>query len=389
MPFPHRPSSQKKILKPILNLVASAILASGVSLTTWAQSEPVTVLDPLTVTASKPRIGAQVAFDEYINIELKNFQDESLGRITDLGIDLINGRIVVVLVECDKSLGVEGKVVSVPPLALVPDLINRTYRLNASPETFKSAAAVDLATWETAGRSQRVAAAYQLFGQEPYFLQEGDTASKTDARPLVPLGYVERASKIVDVPVGNREGQELGKVWSLTMDITQGRILSVIVLAPGNFKTKSVVPAMALSWNEKRDALVIDDSKLEFAKEPRYIFTDASFGQEAYSHEESYKGPKNSYTRVQGYSYRDVDQTMNINTNIRKSKINARNVEVGTLNDRITLRGWVDTADDKRRVGEIAIAASRVELVDNQLKVGKPVTINQAQPPHSRASTPV
>ena len=34
------------------------------------------------------------------------------------------------------------------------------------------------------------------------------------------------------------------------------------------------------------------------------------------------------------------------------------------------------TEEDKRRVGEIAIAASRLELVDNQIIVGRPVTGN-------------
>ena len=49
-------------------------------------------------------------------------------------------------------------------------------------------------------------------------------------------------------------------------------------------------------------------------------------------------------------------------------------MEVGTINDRVTLRGWVNTDEDKRRIGEIAIAASTLkENVDNQITVGKPV----------------
>ncbi len=75
---------------------------------------------------------------------------------------------------------------------------------------------------------------------------------------------------------------------------------------------------------------------------------------------------------MQGSSYRDVDRTVLISKNIHAAKINARNVEVGTLNERVTLRGWVRTEADKRRIGEIAIAASRLELVDNQITVGKP-----------------
>ncbi|MFA5264991.1 MAG: PRC-barrel domain-containing protein [Opitutaceae bacterium] len=344
------------------NLLVSAAIAGFVSLSTLAQSEP----------ARDVHVGAEKPVSVFNQIRITNFQDESLGRITDLGIDLINGRIVEVLVESDSSLDVGSKIVAVPPLALFPDRLNEVYRLNVSTEVFKSAEAIDVTKWLDAGRSDRVAAAYRLFGQDPYFLEEGDTASKTDKRPKVSLGYVERSSKILDLPVGNLQNEPFGKVWSMTLDIPKGRILNVIILAPGNFKTKSIVPATALSFNAKRDALLLDDTKREFADEPRYVFTEAAFGQDAYYERESYKGPHTSVALEQGRSYRDIDKTVRINKGIRAAKINARNVEVGTINDRVTLRGWVHTNEDKRRIGEIASAATIPEMVDNQITVGKP-----------------
>jgi osmotically-inducible protein OsmY len=51
-------------------------------------------------------------------------------------------------------------------------------------------------------------------------------------------------------------------------------------------------------------------------------------------------------------------------------------VEIGTINGRVTLRGWVYTVADKRRIDEIAIGNSRLELVDDQITVGKPVAAN-------------
>ncbi len=352
-------------MNPKYKLLAGAVLAASLSLATGAQTNP-----------SPAPLGAEKSFNEFVHIEIKNYQDESLGRIKDLGVDLSNGRIVEVLVVTDKSLDAGGKIVAVPPLALIPDPLNKVYRLNVSPEVFKTAAAIDLTTWEDAGRSDRVAAAYRLFGQDPYFLEEGDTASKTAARPKVPLGYVERCNKLLDLPVGNFQKEKFGKVWSLTLDIPRGRILNVIVLAPGNFKTKSIIPAMALSFNATRDALLLDDTKLEYADEPRFIFTEAAFGNPASSREEAYKGPRTRSTLAQGDSYFDVDRTVRINRDIRGAKINGRNVQIGTINGRVTLRGWVYTTEDKRRINDIAIAASRLELVDNQIMVGKPVTSN-------------
>lgn len=340
--------------------VGATLMAFGL-LPAWAQPEP-----------SHVRLGAEKSVTYFTNIQVKNFQDESLGRIKDLGIDLVNGRIVEVLIVSDNSLAVDNKIVAVPPLALMADPLNDVYRLNVSADVFKTAVAIDFSKWLDAGRSDRVAAAYRLFGQHPYFLEEGDTASRTDSRPKVALGYVERSSKILDMSVGNFQQQKFGKVWSLTLDILKGRILNVIVLAPGNFKTKSIIPAMALSFNPERDALLLDESKMEYADEPRYVFSEAAFGQDASSQEESYKGPRTSVALEQGNSYRDVDRTVQISREIRAAKINGRNVQVGTINGRVTLRGWVHTDEDKRRIGEIAVAASRLELVDSQIRVGRP-----------------
>ena len=158
------------------------------------------------------------------------------------------------------------------------------------------------------------------------------------------------------------------RIW----DIPKGRILNVIVIAPGNFKTKSIIPATALSFNAGRDALLLDDSKMEFSDEPRYVFTEAAFGNDAYYEEETAKRPPGSVALEQGSRYRDVDRTVRINKEIRAAKINGRHVQVGTINGRVTLRGWVNTDEDKRRIGEIAIANTLPEIVDNQITVGRP-----------------
>ena len=76
--------------------------------------------------------------------QIKNLQDETLGRVVDLGIDLVDGRIVVVLVAVDASLGVGQKIISVPPLALLSDVSDEVYRLNTTAETFKTAPVIDL-----------------------------------------------------------------------------------------------------------------------------------------------------------------------------------------------------------------------------------------------------
>jgi sporulation protein YlmC with PRC-barrel domain len=324
-----------------------------------------------------PGLGQEKSELLFVHIKIKNHEDVTLGRIKDLGIDLINGRVVVVLVESDGALDVGKKVVALPPRALTADATDRTiYRLNTSVETFRSAAAIDLSKWEDFDRSDKVAATYRLFGQEPYFIENGVTSSTPESGPMVSLGHVERSNKLLEMPVGNHQGEAFGEVWSMTFNILQGRISSVIILAPGNFKTKSIVPAMALSFNDKRDALLLDDTKEEFADEPRYIHTPTAFGNDATSREEAYSGPRTNVALEQGSGHRDIGLTVGIYRGIRAAKINNRHVELATLNGRVTLRGWAYSADDRERMGAIAIARSTLELVDNQITVGRPVALN-------------
>ncbi len=49
--------------------------------------------------------------------------------------------------------------------------------------------------------------------------------------------------------------------------------------------------------------------------------------------------------------------------------VNARNVKIITANGRVTLRGPVNTAEEKRVIGEIAGRIAQSENVMNQLEV--------------------
>jgi hypothetical protein len=342
------------------HLLAGAFLCSAVSLVSWAQEDP-----------SPTPLGAEKVSHLFNNIQVQTLQNEPLGRIVDLGVDLVNGRIVEVLVVTNDK-----KIVAVPPPALVLDPNGEICRIAISVADFNNAPGLNLEQWNDWGQSAKIAAAYRHFNQEPYFLEDRGTAEMANGRTKVVLGYVERSSKITEMPVGNHQGVMFGKVWSMTLNLSGGRIDNVIILAPGNFQTKSIVPAMALSFNAKRDQLVLDDTKEEFADEPRYVYTPAAFGQKAYSEEESYQGKRTAGALAQGDSYRDIDRTFRIHQDIRTARVNGRNVQVGTKDGRVTLRGWVYSNEAKTRIGEIAVAASRLELVDNQILVGRPVTSN-------------
>lgn len=74
----------------------------------------------------------------------------------------------------------------------------------------------------------------------------------------------------------------------------------------------------------------------------------------------------------QGNSKADIDTTAKIRSEIVDLKglsVNAQNVKIITNEGRVTLRGPVDSVDEKRLVGEIATRIATAEQTDNQLEV--------------------
>ncbi len=74
----------------------------------------------------------------------------------------------------------------------------------------------------------------------------------------------------------------------------------------------------------------------------------------------------------QGGNKTDTETTAHIRRGIIAEKgmsVNARNIKIITANGMVTLRGPVDTAEEKQRIGEIARNAAPQASVDNQLEV--------------------
>jgi osmotically-inducible protein OsmY len=75
---------------------------------------------------------------------------------------------------------------------------------------------------------------------------------------------------------------------------------------------------------------------------------------------------------AQGNSKADLDTTSQIRKEIIAGKdmsVSAKNVKIITIDGHVTLRGPVNTAEEKRLIGEIADRIAHSENVDNQLEV--------------------
>ena len=74
----------------------------------------------------------------------------------------------------------------------------------------------------------------------------------------------------------------------------------------------------------------------------------------------------------QGSSEGDIETTRQIRREIMNQKdvsVNAKNVKIITANGKVTLRGPVNSEDEKRLVAQIAERIAQRGNVDNQLEV--------------------
>ena len=92
----------------------AALVAAAISGPVSAQAPAVTKLAPVVVEAPKAEVGPEKIAIPMQYVEIRNFQDERLGQVQDLGISLVNGRIVEVLVVSDNSLGGDQKIGATP-----------------------------------------------------------------------------------------------------------------------------------------------------------------------------------------------------------------------------------------------------------------------------------
>jgi sporulation protein YlmC with PRC-barrel domain len=327
--------------------------------------------------------GPQQKWSDITEVKITNLQGETLGRIQGLALDLSNGRVVEVLVVSGQVLRLGGKTVGVPPRALIPDAQNKVYQINISAEAFADAPAFDLKKWDESTQADKVLAAYHYFGQNPYFLNPGETPGRTTAegRPLVALGIVERMSKIVDMDVNDMNGKLLGRMGSLVLDVPNGRIVNAYInsnVLGSPLKFSTVIPPTLLTFDAKRDHLLLDVTKVEYKEEPHVMFETGPGGETTGSFEQDATTPHTDLPLVQGTSYRDINTTAQIYNSMKEANLDTYGVEVATLAGRVTLRGNVESPGTKVGVGAIAINLVRIDNVDNQIEVTQPT---QGLPP--------
>jgi hypothetical protein len=204
----------------------------------------------------------------------------------------------------------------------------------------------------------------------------------------------------MDLSVKNLQDEQLGKVENLLVDLPAGRVVAVIVSSGGFLgigDELSAIPPTALRFNSERDTLQLDVSKEALSNAPHFKANQwPDIGQPSYAHgvyrayrvepyfttnavaaaDKTVRNVRDSAGKTlttldQGNSTADRDRTAQIRKEIVAGKgmsVNARNVKIITIDGQVTLRGPVNSEEEKRLIGEIAARIAQPENVKNQLQ---------------------
>jgi hyperosmotically inducible protein len=427
-------------MKRKLQIIISASAASVLAFSALAQDPPKPKTDGADYTrnrmppAQRPaRLNDAAKASDLIGMTVNNNQNEKLGKVEDLAVDVESGRVVQVILSTGGFLGIGDTLTAVPPGALHRDVTNKVLNLDADKGKIKGAPKFEMSNWAEYSDSNHLAEVYTYYGQEPAlgFIQTGDVVQdgqrKTTASPkivstrkadgtwdkdrlssdsqwMIPaarLGQVQKASKLIGTAVDNLQNEKLGKVENLLVDLPSGRVVAIIVSSGGFLgmgDELSAIPPTALRFTTDRDTLQLDTSKEMLSSAPHFKANQwPDFAQPSYAGEvyRAYKvepyfasdatteadntarnvRDRNSSSLSpldQGNNQADLDTTAQIRKEIVAGKtmsVNARNVKIITKSGQVTLRGPVNTAEEKRLIGDIAGRIVRSENVDNQLEV--------------------
>ena len=215
------------------------------------------------------------------------------------------------------------------------------------------------------------------------------------------LGYVQKAKDFMGMPVRNMQNEEIGKVDNFIVSLPAGRIVAVIISAGGFMGMDgemSAVPPTSFRFDSGRDALQLDTSKDMLVNSPHFKADQwPDFGQPSYAggvyhayNVKPYFNTNDTYAADntglnirdrntnnvtpmdQGNSQADINTTAQIRREIMSDQnmsMNAKNVKIVTMNGHVTLRGPVNSVDEKTRIAEIANRIAQSGNVDNQLEV--------------------
>ncbi len=103
--------------------------------------------------------------------KVMNFQNEDIGTVEEIMIDVQSGRIAYIVVSFGGILGVGDKLFAVPWSALKVDTDRKCFIMDADKDLLKNAPGFDKNDWPDTPNGQWYHNVYKFYNQQPYWLQ--------------------------------------------------------------------------------------------------------------------------------------------------------------------------------------------------------------------------
>lgn len=399
--------------KLLIFISATALCCATVSARTDEADANDPVLRDRDVAAAQRSVPTESLGDlrrakEIIGREIVDEKDQKLGRVKELALDLQNGRVAEVIIAPNGALGMDQKLVAVPPSSFASDRTRGALRFDGDANVLRNSPEFNLSQWNEATQYVEIRETYQRFGVAPYFVHDQQPALGTASThgvenyyssdrpaPLPELGYIARATRLTGTTAMNSLDERLGKINDYVLDLHDGRIVEV-VLATGGFlgidETFRAVPPTAFHWNSDHTSLALETSSEVFRASPHFKASEWGYALEPASigdiydnyHVQPYFLTRDMDLNAQNVRTRDQQPAPRpdlsddeisrqihefIMTNNGIVSTDARNIKIVTVDGKVTLSGPVDTAEEKRLIGEAAAKVVSADKVDNQLEV--------------------
>jgi len=268
------------------------------------------VVSALTLPTTAQEVSTDLAkASSVIGMTVKNDENQKLGKVTDLAVDVESGRIVEVILASGGLAGINRVYTAIPPQRFQLDAGRKVLRLDVSLAGYADAPKFFPARWNQCTESNQVTQVYAYFGVHPYFVADhgeyrttsvdgifastlprnmDGTINTTGARSVTiehneaiadaleepkdpvatqyPEGtwttnhltykngstaeestvvYVQKLAALMGKPVHDLQDQKLGKVKNFVLDLPTGRIIAVIISSGGSNGTDMELSAVS------------------------------------------------------------------------------------------------------------------------------------------------
>lgn len=372
------------IMKNKPSLLVAGVTATMLFSLALAEAEP-KAINGIDVNAK--HLTADRRASKIIGMSVKNHQDEKLGSVDDLVVNLPRGSVTAMVISSGGFLGIGDELSMIPPEAFTRDEEGKLLKINTTKDRLLSAPHFQSSQWPDLNDQSYIDKLYESYSVVP----RDKTNSGTES--------MIRASKILNLDVRNANNDDLGEVEELVLDETITKVIAVVISSGGFLgigDELSVVPPQSISLNPDEKSVKLNATKETLMKAPRFNrdkwpdrMSDETYlnrinepyrmnrpsdaadntGVNKRDRDEAQPTPQD-----QGNDSRDLELTRKIRQEIvsrDELSFDAKNIKIITVDGKVTLRGPVSSTKEIEVIKSIAAKHAGADTVSTQLELKK------------------